>query len=73
VIDAREGEPSIEFRASFGHRNRPVTLGIVNEDSLVGRHLLQLIASVSILAGMGVEGGTEDEGMAGIYLTRVPR
>ena len=26
-----------------------------------------------VSAKMGIEGGTEDDGMAGIYLTRVPK
>jgi hypothetical protein len=26
-----------------------------------------------VTATMGVEGGTEEEGMAGVYITRLPR
>ena len=30
-------------------------------------------AWLAVSAKMGIEGGTEEEGMAGIYLTRLPR
>ena len=28
---------------------------------------------LAVTANMGVEGGTEEEGMAGVYITRLPR
>jgi hypothetical protein len=63
VLDTRTDGQAVDPEAPAG--SRVATIGIERE-GLRGRWLV-------INVTMGVEGGSEEEGMAGIYVTRTPR